>query len=368
MWGHRQRLARSPRLVGAILALGLACVPTSASSTARDLIVHVLDDARRLVGGAEVEIMLEREDGSIQVRRRYTDRSGKVRFGGVLVECNRVHVRARVGDRERRSRIRDCREVREIFIVLPGSSDARPEVAMSDRDGNPLPPPPPAVSEEPLVLDPKFASRYRDPGVFEMHARGGFDFCNDSLVHGAAGCGVDYPAGASTEVAWAVHLLGWWKLSFAVGAIAGYRFDRGPVDDMPDASYESHMLTAGPRLVVQAGAGDWVFGLEGVPLGAIHRKTSTARSAGPALDDPSFGAARPETIHQSSSANGAFFSIGFFAGWRAWGNAPLGFYTQFVGPVSVGGQERFQPGSTTIGVFAGWRFGPGRAIWAIGED
>lgn len=356
------------RLVGAILALGLTGASASASSAGRDLIVHVLDDSRRVIGGAEVEIALEREDGSTEVRRRYTDSSGEVRFGGVLVGCVRVSVLARVGDRQRRSRVRDCREVREIFIVLPGRYDSRPGVALSDRHGNPLPPPPPAVAEDLRVMDPRFASRYREPGIFEMQARGGFDFCNDDIVYGAAGCSADYPAGASTEVAWAAHVLRWWKLSLTAGVIAGYRFDRGPVDDSPDATYESHVVTVGPRMVVQLDAGDWVFGLEGVPWGAIHRQTSRSRPSGPALDDPSFGAARSETVHDSSSANGAFFSVGFFAGWRAWGHAPLGFYTEFVGPVSLGEPERFQAGSTTLGVFAGWRFGPQRSVWTIGED
>lgn len=215
-----------------------------------------------------------------------------------------------------------------------------------DAEGNPLPPLPPALRDDPGLLDPHYVERYLAPGVFGLRIRIGFGLCADFLGDGARGCAARRPLGGGADGAVLAHLFELWKLSFAAGLRGGWRFDPAPLA-APERSAGTQLLTLGALLHVEGDAGDWVFGADAVPIGLAQRFSDGAASG-------------------RTDATDAYFDAGLFLGWRAWGHVPVGAYASFTGAMALPGAGPFPPGAVLVGVFAGRRFGDGRT--AFGED
>ncbi|MDJ0761764.1 MAG: hypothetical protein QNJ97_02150 [Myxococcota bacterium] len=306
--------------------------------------VLVLDSSRKPQSQAAVRIDLELAGGELKTFNTETDRSGIARFSGLPTDCRTVQATARFRDAVRQSRLRTCSGTEEMFIVLPNTDKARATVVHSDLQGNPLPPFPPGLGEKPRFRDPDYVKRYIDPGIIGMVLRAGAGFCTDWSGAGTMGCLDGRTIGFSIDGGAHLYLFQWWKLSFALGGVTGYRQDPSPIYSPEDDHTTNHLITAGPRIYVDADAGDWVFGFDAVPMGAVGRITRN-RAQG------------------TSRGMDAYISAGLYLGWRAWGHVPIGLALDLFTVMTLSEDQNFPPGSILLSVFASRRIGPGSVLF-----
>ncbi|MFO8071579.1 MAG: hypothetical protein R6V85_06855 [Polyangia bacterium] len=333
--------------------------------------VHVLDAGGGPAGGVEVELIVIRADGTRDRRIALSAADGRASFPDVRSDCSEIRAAAELEDGTRvEGEPRSCGQELEAFLVLPPAGEAAPGRAVEEEPQQAPaeePDPVPTLDEDPYDFpisepadedeeEPESPKRL-ERGLLQWSARGGVGFCQQWFYEPGdedPDCGEEGVVGLDLEADLGVHVAEW----LVVGARLGYRFFSSEVvfqeSSQEASSYDPSLNVSGESGEVEAAnhrllygllargvlyVGDWALGLEAVPIGVFHQLTRGKED-------------------QSDDFAEFFVSVGVSAAYRFgrswWG----GLYADFFQPLPWVCSQRFMPGTLTVGLVFGGRFGP----------
>ncbi len=328
--------------------------------------VHVLDAGGGPAGGIEVELIVTREDGTRDRRIALSGADGRASFPDVRSGCREIRAAVELEDGTRvEGEPRSCDDELEAFLVLPPTDEAAPEPAVEEEPAE-EPAGAPALDEDPYdVPIPEPADEKEEPesekpaerGLLQWSARGGVGFCQQWFYEPGDRdpvCGDEGVVGLDLDADLGAHLAEW----LVVGARLGYRFFSSKAafqqSGQDTSSYDPSLSFSGENGEVEAAnhrllygalvrgvlfVGDWVLSLEAVPIGVFHQLSRGEEG-------------------QSDDFAEFFVSVGVSAAYRFGGSWWGGLYADFFQPAPWVRSQRFLPGTLTVGLVFGGRFGP----------